>query len=174
MRTIQERMAEIKAAQEAGTYTRCPRCGEHTMKLGDRLATNALSRSYDIMICDLCGTDEAKLAFMGAPKPLAHWACLQPQHQKDFKALPAEQAIQKIEADAQLDYLMELYRLWLQYPVNTDWEAWRLDAHEHCPGLTTLWYEPFEARYDVSDGIVVIRFRVKENTPQYAIDILKK
>ena len=103
MRTIQERMAEIKAAQEAGTYTRCPRCGEHTMKLGDRLYTNALSRSYDIMICDLCGTDEAKMAFMGAPKPLAHWACLQPQHQKDFKALPAEQAIQKIEADAQLD-----------------------------------------------------------------------
>ena len=28
MKTIQERMAEIKAAQEAGTYTRCPRCGE--------------------------------------------------------------------------------------------------------------------------------------------------
>ena len=40
MRTIQERMAEIKAAQEAGTYTRCPRCGEHSMKLGDRLYTN--------------------------------------------------------------------------------------------------------------------------------------
>ena len=54
MRTIQECIAEIKAAQEAGTYTRCPRCGENTMKLGDRLATNALSRSYDIMICDLC------------------------------------------------------------------------------------------------------------------------
>lgn len=70
MRTIQERMAEIKAAQEAGTYTRCPRCGEHSMKLGDRLYTNALSRSYDIMICDLCGTDEAKMTFMGAPKPL--------------------------------------------------------------------------------------------------------
>ena len=111
------------------------------MKLGDRLYTNALSRSYDIMICDLCGTDEAKMTFMGAPKPLAHWACLQPQHQKDFKALPAEQAIQKIKAGAQLDYLMELYRLWLQYPVNTDWEACRLDAHEHCPGLTTLWYD---------------------------------
>ena len=174
MRTIQERMAEIKAAQEAGTYTRCPRCGENTMKLGDRLATNALSRSYDIMICDLCGTDEAKMAFMGAPKPLAHWSCLQPQHQKDFKALPAEQAIQKLEADAQLEYLMELYRLWLQYPVNTDWEAWRLDAYEHCPGLTTLWYEPFEARYDVADGALVIRFRVKGNAPQYAIDILKK
>ena len=74
MKTIQERMAEIKTAQEAGTYTRCPRCGENTMKLSDRLATNALSRSYDIMICDLCGTDEAKMAFMGAPRPLAHWA----------------------------------------------------------------------------------------------------
>ena len=98
MKTIQERMAEIKTPQEAGTYTRCPRCGENTMKLSDRLATNALSRSYDIMICDLCGTDEAKMAFMGAPRPLAHWACLLPQHQKDFKALPAEQAIRQIEA----------------------------------------------------------------------------
>ena len=54
-KTIQERMAQIKAAQEAGVHTRCPRCGEDTMKLGDRLCTNALSRQYDIMICDLCG-----------------------------------------------------------------------------------------------------------------------
>ena len=49
-----------------------------------------------------------------------------------------------------------------------------MDAYEHCPGLTTLWYEPFEARYDVADGALVIRFRVKGNAPQYAIDILKK
>ena len=173
MKTIQERMAEIKAAQMAGIYTRCPRCGEHTMKLGDRLYTNALSRSYDIMICDLCGTDEAKMAFMGAPKPLAQWACLQPRRQVDFKALTADQAIRKIEADAQPEYLMDLYGLWLRHPGNTDWEAWRLDAYEHCAGLTTLWFEPFEARYDVSDGTIVIRFRVKENTPQYAIDVLK-
>ena len=48
MRTIQERMAEIKATQEAGTYTRCPRCGENTMKLGDRLATNEGADRSDI------------------------------------------------------------------------------------------------------------------------------
>ena len=88
--------------------------------------------------------------------------------------MTAEQAIQKIEVDTQLAYLVELYRLWLQYPINTDWEACRLDAYEHCPGLTTLWYKPFEARYDVSVGSLVIRFRVKENMPQYVIDILKQ
>lgn len=74
VKTIQERMAQIKAAQDAGDFTRCPRCGENSMK--PRLHANVLSRQYDIMICDLCGTDEAKMAFMGAPMPLAHWACL--------------------------------------------------------------------------------------------------
>ena len=44
--SIQERMAQVRKAQAAGTYTRCPRCGENTMKLGDRLCTNALSRQY--------------------------------------------------------------------------------------------------------------------------------
>ena len=63
--SIQERMAQVRKAQAAGTYTRCPRCGENTMKLGDRLCTNALSRQYDIMVCDLCGMDEAVMAIMG-------------------------------------------------------------------------------------------------------------
>ena len=44
--SIQERMAQVRKAQAAGTYTRCPRCGENTIKLGDRLCTNALSRQY--------------------------------------------------------------------------------------------------------------------------------
>ena len=46
--SIQERMAQVRKAQAAGTYTRCPRCGENTMKLGDRLCTNALSRQYGV------------------------------------------------------------------------------------------------------------------------------
>ena len=53
VKSIQERMAQIRAAQQSGAYTLCPRCGEATMK--PELHTNALSRQYDIMICDLCG-----------------------------------------------------------------------------------------------------------------------
>lgn len=169
VKTIQERMAQIKAAQDAGDFTCCPRCGGDTMK--PRLHTNALSRQYDIMICDLCGLDEAKMAFMGAPMPLAHWACLNEQSREDFKASPGAQALRQIE-ETQISYLKELYQLWLAQPADTDWEAHRLDAYEQCPGLTTLWFEPFECRYAVAEGTLVIQFRMKDGTPQYAADLL--
>lgn len=169
VKTIQERMAQIKAAQDAGDFTRCPRCGENTMK--PRLHANVLSRQYDIMICDLCGLDEAKMAFMGAPMPLAHWACLNEQSREDFKASPGAQALRQIE-ETQISYLKELYQLWLAQPADTDWEAHRLDAYEQCPGLTTLWFEPFECRYAVAEGTLVIQFRMKDGTPQYAADLL--
>lgn len=168
VKTIQERMAQIKAAQDAGGYTRCPRCGENTMK--PLLHTNALSRQYDIMICDLCGMDEAKMAFMGAPKPLAHWVCLNPVRD-DFKDTPGAQALTQIE-ETQIPYLTELYQYWLAQPSDTDWEAYRLDAYERCPGLTTLWFEPFVARYTVAEGTLVISYRLRDGTPQYAADLL--
>lgn len=167
-KSIQERMAQIKAAQEVGGFTRCPRCGEDTMKPG--FHTNALSRQYNIMICDLCGMDEAKMAFMGAPKPLAHWACLNEQSRTDFKDTPQAQALSRIE-ETQIPYLLDLYRYWLTQP-DTDWEAWRLDAYERCPGLTTLWFSPFEARYTVADGVLVISFRFRDGTAQYAADLI--
>ena len=167
-KTIQERMAQIKAAQDAGGYTRCPRCGENTMK--PHLHTNALSRQYDIMICDLCGMDEAKMAFMGAPKPLAHWACLNPVRE-DFKDTPRAQALSKIE-ETQISFLTQLFQHWLTQPADADWEAHRLEAYEKCPGLTTLWFEPFVARYTVAEGTLVISFRLRDGTPQYAADLL--
>ena len=40
------------------------------------LYTNALSRAFDIMICDECGTDEAVRAFTGEPVPIEEWACM--------------------------------------------------------------------------------------------------
>ena len=167
-KTIQERMAQIKAAQDAGGYTRCPRCGEDTMK--PRLHTNALSRQYDIMICDLCGMDEAKMAFMGAPKPLAHWACLN-TIRDDFKDTSGARALARIE-ETQIPILTQLFQHWLARPADTDWEAHRLETYEKCPGLTTLWFEPFVARYTVAEGTLVISFRLRDGTPQYAADLL--
>ena len=32
--SIQERMAQVRKAQAAGTYTRCPRCGEPMVPSG--------------------------------------------------------------------------------------------------------------------------------------------
>lgn len=60
MRTLKERLLDFKDAQVAGKYTICPRCGCDNMK--PNLYTNALSRVADIMVCDTCGLDEAKLA----------------------------------------------------------------------------------------------------------------
>ena len=41
------------------------------------LYTNALSRAFNIMVCDECGMDEAIAAFAGRPKPIEEWACMQ-------------------------------------------------------------------------------------------------
>ena len=170
MKTILERMADLKAAQEQGTLRWCPRCGENTMK--PHLHTNALSRQYDIMVCDACGMDEAKMAFMGAPMPLAHWAGLNRQPRDDLKAVPSQQALCRIEQE-QIPYLTDLFRRFLAQEPGTDLEAWRLDAYEQCPGLTTLWFEPFEARYSVAEGTLVITYRLRNGTPQYAICLLE-
>ena len=76
MKRIDRKLAELKAAQESGRYTICPRCGRDTMK--PVLYTNALSRIAEIMVCDFCGVDEAKMAFMRVQDSLYVWAGLQP------------------------------------------------------------------------------------------------
>lgn len=81
------------------------------------------------------------------------------------------QALKRIEK-TQIPYLKELFQLWLAQCTDTDWEAHRLDAYEQCPGLTTLWFEQFECRYTVAEGTLVIQFRVRNGTPQYAADLL--
>ena len=71
----EKRLLDLKVRQESGEHLPCPRCGQYTMKLS--LYTNALSRAFDIMICDECGMDEAITAFAGRPKPIEEWACMQ-------------------------------------------------------------------------------------------------
>ena len=68
------RLLDFKARQESGEHLPCPRCGCDSMK--PALYTNALSRAFDIMICDECGTDEAVRAFAGEPVPIEEWACM--------------------------------------------------------------------------------------------------
>lgn len=49
----------------------CPRCGHARMK--PILQRNALSRSADISVCDVCGTDEALRASENNALPLTEW-----------------------------------------------------------------------------------------------------
>ena len=131
MTRIEKRLADLKAMQENGKYTLCPRCGRKTMK--PDLYTNALSRAADIMVCDTCGMDEAKLAFMGSPTSLYQWAALQPT------------------------------RLYHRFADGkADANETRYEAFESCPGLTQIWTEPYHMRYQCKNGTLLIQFKETE------------
>jgi predicted RNA-binding Zn-ribbon protein involved in translation (DUF1610 family) len=49
----------------------CPRCGENSMDTN--VLRNALSRHFDIHICDACGNMEAVLLSEGKSIPLESW-----------------------------------------------------------------------------------------------------
>ena len=49
----------------------CPRCGENTMSTN--ILQNALSRHFDIRICDACGHREAAEAAVGKTHPIESW-----------------------------------------------------------------------------------------------------
>ena len=168
MKTLKERLLDFKAAQMAGTYTKCPRCGGDTMK--PNLYTNALSRMADIMICDTCGVDEAKLAFMRAPGTLSCWACMQPKRPaEDFKTTGANEA-QAIILKEQLPRLIEVYKE--AHKPDADLEALRLDTYETCTGLTTLWLEPFGASYEVQGGKILVRLQERDGGIAVATNVI--
>ena len=156
MKLIEKKLADLKAAQENGTYTLCPRCGRDTMD--KELYRNALSRAADIMVCESCGLDEAKLAYMNAPNSLYTWAAFQPMRPaSDFKALPCAEVWDTIRRE-QLDILRALY---LRFLDGEKPEEIRLSGFESCPGLTEFWTKPFRLDYKAADGRVVIMFSKK-------------
>ena len=158
MTRIEKRLADLKALQESGAYTRCPRCGLSTMK--PKLYTNALSRIADIMVCDTCGVDEAKLAFMGSPGTLYQWAALQPEKAPgDFRAVTAEEAWKRICGE-QANTITRLYHLFTDGKGTAD--EIRYEAFESCPGLTQIWTEPYHMRYACKNGTLLIQFRDTE------------
>ncbi len=166
---IEERLRNLKAHQEHGTYTRCPRCGRNTMK--PDLYTNALSRLADIMICDECGMDEAKLAFMRSPGTLYQWAALQPRKpDSDFKTLPGKTVWQRI-CDEQANTITKLYHRFKDKGEDAD--AIRFDAFESCPGLMQIWTEPYHMKYYASDGVVVVHFKDTKDGVEMVADLVE-
>ena len=168
---IQKRLADLKASQLAGEHLPCPRCGRETMK--DAVCTNALSRHADIFICDQCGTDEAMLDFMRNPLPIEDWACVQ----KQFDGYLPETIEEHIDiiTHEHIPFLTTLYQRWLDEQAHEDFREYRNAARKHCPGLTELWTEPFQAEYGAKDGSrALVRFRVRDNEIQYVIDVMTK
>ena len=106
---IRQRLLDLKAAQDADTPMRCPRCGADTMK--HPMHINALSRHADLYICDSCGTAEALLDFMGQTYPLHQWNAFEPQRPPaDFKARTAFDVLAEV-LQTQMEILNRIYTL---------------------------------------------------------------
>ena len=164
-------LADLKARQKAGEHMPCPRCGADTMK--EPVHTNALSRIADIYICDACGSAEAMLAFMRQQYPLTSWSAFQPERpESDFRDLPAGDVLTRVQLE-QIGMLTDICTKCMNDPGHA--AEYRLEAFESCPGLTQLWMEPFQAKYDAVDGAVLIRFRSDANgVLQVATNIMEK
>ena len=92
---LKAKLLDLKARQEAGEQMPCPRCGMDKKK--PNLHTNALSREFDIYVCDACGTNEGMLAFMRNPLPLNEWACFAPNRpESDLETLTVPAATRQL------------------------------------------------------------------------------
>lgn len=63
-------ITRLSAKQTEGIYP-CPRCGRNNMTVP--VTRNALSRCYNIHICDMCGMDEALRAITSSNIPPVAW-----------------------------------------------------------------------------------------------------
>ena len=169
--SIESILLDLKARQEAGEHMRCPRCGADTMK--EPVHTNALSRIADIYICDACGSAEAMLAFMKQQYPLTSWSAFQPERpESDFRDLPAGEVLKRVQLE-QIGMLTDICTKCMNDPGHA--AEYRLEAFGSCPGLTELWTQPFQAKYDAADGAMLIRFRRDANGDlQVAANIMEK
>ena len=168
---IRQRPQDLKAAQDANTPMRCPRCGADTMK--HPIHTNALSRHQDLYVCDGCGTAEALLDFMGQTYPLYQWSAFEPKRPPaDFRTRPAMEVL-AVVIQEHIEPLNRLYRLCRDDSDNAMWH--RNDAFESCAGLTELILEPFHAKYSCADGSVLVQFRTaKDGAIQMTASVVDK
>ena len=150
---MKKALADLKADQEKGNCTLCPRCGRDTMD--PVLHRNAQSRQADIEICSSCGAEEAILSFMNKPFSLYQWAALKPKKPaSDFKTRPGKE-VWRIICDQQAVTISTLYR---RFRNGEAPEEIRFLAQEQCPGLIDLWTEPYHMKYECSDGPLTITF----------------
>ncbi len=169
---IERALADLRARQAAGEWMLCPRCGRDTMK--PALHINALSRHADgVYVCDDCGTTEAMLDFMNNPLPIEYWALFQkPRPQSDLKALPGREVWERIQLEHG-PILISLFKRWAQEKPGASFTPYRWEAFKKCPGLTEIWEQPFQAKYDVADGELILRLRNTGEGVEIAADLLE-
>ncbi len=169
---IERALADLRARQTAGEWMPCPRCGRDTLK--PALHTNALSRHADgIYICDECGTAEAMLDFMRNPMPTEEWAVFRASKpESDLKALSGAEAWERIGMDHG-PILIDLYKRWMREAPGASFTPYRWEAFKKCPGLTEIWERPFQAKYDVADGELILRLRQTDEGVEIAADLLE-
>ena len=170
---IDKALTDLKARQTAGECMPCPRCGRDTMK--PALHTNALSRHADgIYVCDECGTVEAMLDFMNNPLPIEYWAVFRaPKPESDLKALSGKEVWERIRMEHG-PVLISLFKRWAQEKPGASFTPYRWEAFNKCPGLTEIWEQPFQAKYDVADGELILRLRNTDEGVEIAADLLEQ
>lgn len=170
---IERALADLRARQHAGEWMPCPRCGRDTMK--SNLHTNALSRhAAGIYVCDECGTAEAMLDFMNNPLPTEMWALFQvPRPESDLKVLPGRDVWERIGMEHG-PILIDLFKRWTQEKPGASFTPYRWEAFKKCPGLTEIWEQPFQAKYDVADGELILRLRHTDEGVEIAADLLER
>lgn len=148
---IKTRLADLKAKQENGTYTLCPRCGFPLAGCG---AEAKKSKIADILICKECALREDDLEMMNNLGSVYTWHGLQPKKPKgDFKAVKGETAWNQI-CKTQKDTIFELYR---KDKNGEDGYELGYEAEERLMGLTHCHFQPLYLSYRVLDGALVIR-----------------
>ena len=169
---IERALAELRARQTAGEWMPCPRCGRDTLK--PAVHTNALSRhARGVYVCDECGTSEAMLDFMSNPLPITMWALFRaPEHDSDLKELPGVEVWERIRMEHG-PILIDLYKRWSREAPGADFTAYRWEASKKCPGLTEIWDRPFQAKYTVADGELILRFRHTDEGVEITADLLE-
>ena len=169
---LKAQLLDLKARQEAGEQMPCPRCGMDKMK--PNLHTNALSREFDIYVCDACGTNEGMLAFMRNPLPLNEWACFAPNRpESDLETLTVPAATRQLR-QKQIPYLCGVFEKWLDDKTGTDFRVYQHEAYENCPGLQELWPDPFRAVFATSHARIHVRFKRVGGQVIVAVDSTKR
>ena len=113
------------------------------------------------------------LDFMRNPLPLEDWACAQ-KRIDGYQPDTIEEHIETITHE-HVPFLTTLFQQWLDEEEHKDFREYRDAARKHCPGLSELWTEPFQAEYREKDGSrALVRLRVKDDEIQYVVDVMAK
>lgn len=157
---IDRLLLDLKARQDAGEHMPCPRCGLDTMQYPP--VRNALSRLADVYVCPVCGTDEAKLAYMRAPGSLYKWVAFQPvRPESDYKERSGEEVWNLIQEQS-AEKMLGLYKAYVGKELESSEVRFR--AFESIPGLNQIWTEPFMMRFDCKEGNLMVQFRETEES----------